>query len=549
MAIRAHAEARPAIVGGLSGAPGKSAILPIVRPRLLALALFLGAALISGFSIRRGIDPFDEGLMLSTVDRVLRGQTPYADFIWPYGPGHPYLLAGAAELLDRSLLWWRIVRVACDAGVAVLVFTMLRGRVPLALALAGWLCAAGAMAQPVSANPFPVALLAGLGAFALMTARPLRPRAWLWAGLLCGIAAAWRLDFGLYSAGASGLVALLRSQSSGRERALEAARFAGTAVTAGLAAYAPFLIAAGPGELYDQLVATASRERDYWTLPFPLGYDGPFSLWPPGAAAERAKDVLGFYVPLLVMCGAAVAALSAAAVARRAQGRATAAWLAGALVLALGGAVYMFSRADEFHAAPGVVALALALPVCVAAGARSSGPGRALAAAGAVVLALLTTNGVLNRASALVQPEPYQPLDLPVADGVKARPADAHALPRVVAELQRRVPGGQPIYTTGARSDLGGFNNPLLYVLSDRPNVLARDVGLFARPASQRRIVAALRRERPGAVVRWTDPLSARREPNLRGRPSGSRALDRYLRRDYRRVLRAGYYEVLVPRG
>ena len=512
-----------------------------MRPRLLALALFLGAALISGFSIRRGIDPFDEGLMLSTVDRLLRGQTPYVDFIWPYGPGQPYVLAGAAELFDRSLMWWRILRVACDAGVALLVFVMLRGRVPLPLALVGWLCAACAMAQPVSANPFPLALLAGLGAFAVVTARPPGRRDWLWAGLLCAVAAAWRLDFGLYAAGATGLVILLRGDEGGRERAARAARFAGTAVAGGLVLYAPFLIAAGPAEMYDQLVATAGRERDYWTLPFPLGYDGPFALWPPGTAATRAKDVLGFYVPLLVMAGLVVAVVAAV--------RERSAWLAGAAALTGGAAVYMFSRADEFHTTPGVVALALALPVCMV-GFRGRGrAGTALAVAAAVALVLVTANGVLNRASALVSPQAYERLDLDIADGVSARPVDARALPRVVAEVQRRVPPGRPIYTTGRRSDIGGFNNPLLYVLADRPNVLGRDVGLFARPAGQRRIVSALRRERPRAVVRWTDPLSARREPNLRGRPSGSRALDRFLARHYRPVLRAGHYRVLVPRG
>ena len=61
--------------------------------------------------------------------------------------------------------------------------------------------------------------------------------------------------------------------------------------------------------------------------------------------------------------------------------------------------------------------------------------------------------------------------------------------------------------------------------------------------------MATLRRRRPRAVVRWTDPLSARREPNLRGRSSGSRAVDEYLWTAYRPVLRAGYYQVLVPRG
>ena len=48
--------------------------------------------------------------------------------------------------------------------------------------------------------------------------------------------------------------------------------------------------------------------------------------------------------------------------------------------------------------------------------------------------------------------------------------------------------------------------------------------------------------------MRWTDPASARPEPNDRGRPSGFRALDDYLASDYRLDARFGSYDVLVPR-
>jgi hypothetical protein len=91
------------------------------------------------------------------------------------------------------------------------------------------------------------------------------------------------------------------------------------------------------------------------------------------------------------------------------------------------------------------------------------------------------------------------------------------------------------------------FRNPLLHVLTDRPNVLRRDVLLQAKPDEQEAIVDKLERTRPRVVVRWTDPASATREPNRRGRPSGSRALDEYLDRAYVVAATFGDYEVLRP--
>jgi hypothetical protein len=138
-------------------------------------------------------------------------------------------------------------------------------------------------------------------------------------------------------------------------------------------------------------------------------------------------------------------------------------------------------------------------------------------------------------------------VDLPGVPGIRVPPAEAEALPRMVAAVQRLTAPGEPIYVAPRRSDLVTFNDPLVHFLTRRPNVLREDTLLQARPAEQARIVAVLRRERP-VVVRWTDPLSSRPEPNERGRSSGVRLLDEHLASAYRREARFGAYDVLVPR-
>jgi hypothetical protein len=499
------------------------------RPRWAAVALFAAAVAISAFSMLRGIDPFDEGLALQAASRVAGGQLPYHDFTWAYGPGQPYLLAGLADLFGPSLLVWRVVRVLVNAAVAVTVYALLRDRAGRAPAVAGALVAAAAMAQPLSANPLAPALLFALLALAAASSDTPRP---LLAGALTALAAAWRLDFGVY-AGVACLAALAL-----RRDARAAARYAAVAAGGSLVAYLPFVVAAGPADMWDALVATGLRDREHWTLPFPLEYDGGFALWPPGTLAHDLKDLLSFYVPLLLLVGVAVAV--AAAFFRR---RSLEPLWAALLVLAGCFVLYLRSRTDPFHETPLLVTLAVLLPL-VAVGAR-----RRVGVPAIAVLALLGAYVVANRASALLDPPRLERLRLDVADGVRAEPEDAATLPPAVAAVRELVPAGEPVYVVTLRSDLVRVGNPLFYVLAQRPNVMDTDFDLQTSAADQERVVARLAAARPRAIVRWTDPDSARREPNERGEPSGSRLLDEYLARAYREHARFGHYVVLEPKA
>jgi hypothetical protein len=501
-------------------------------PLRVWIGLFAAGLLISGFTIRRGLEPFDEGLTLQAARRVADGQVPYSDFLWAYGPAHVYLLAGLFKVFGVSLMWWRVIRIVVDAAVALVVFAIVRREAPTPWAVAAWLTAALAMAQPTGANPFAPALLLALLAVLVASGEP-SERRWVMTGGLVALAAAWRLDFGVY-AGAAAVASAIASSPAARARAGAWVAVASAGFTT--LVYLPFVIRDGPADAWSELVGHSLREGRYWRLPFPLDYDGRLRLWPPGSLAHDAKDVLDFYVPLLLVAG--VALVVAVLVARRFR---LSPAVAGLAVLAASFVVYLFSRTDEFHSTPLLVVLAALIPL-VAIHAR-----RPLVAALTAVLLLLFGHGAINRLSALFDPPTLAAVDVAVADGVRAPPAEARSIEAMVRSVQRRVPPGRPIYVITRRSDLVRINDPLVYVLTERNNPDRQDFGLQTGAKAQAEIVATLERARPPVIVRWTDPVSTVREPNQRGRPSGIHTLDDWVASHYRVAKRHGYYEILVP--
>lgn len=518
--------------------------------------LAAGAALIAGFSILNGIDPFDEGLMLQAARRIVSGQLPYRDFLWAYGPAQPYLQAALFRLMGVSLLQWRVEWVAACAGISVVAWLAVRDRAPGWVAITVWLAVACEISEPRSADPSAPALLAVMAALALattggarargavptaaspsMTATPGAARAAA-AGLLVALAAAFRIDFAAYGLAAVTL-ALAAAGPRVRRRTLPA--LWGVALAGSALVYLPFAIADGPVNLYRALIGNSLATRAYWTLPFPLAFHAP-----PGAGlAKTAKKALDFYVPLLAIIGCAL--LVATAIGGRVQsasGRPARigepARELGLAVLALGFLAYFTSRADANHAQPLVVVVATGLGL-LAGTARVRAPA-------VLLLALLALHGVANRLSAALHPPAAASLRLAVADGVQAPPAEARAIERMVALVDANSTPRQPIYVLARRSDMVVFSDPLIYVLTERDNPTAQDFGLLSGAAAQARIVAVLARVRPRVLVRWTDPLSDTPEPNLRGRPSGVHTLDDWVAAHYRVLARLYHYTVLVER-
>ncbi|UUY02782.1 hypothetical protein LRS13_19145 [Svornostia abyssi] len=507
--------------------------------------LFAAGVVISGVGVRHGIQPNDEGLMLQAARRIADGQVPYRDFWWFYPPGQAYLLAGLQEVFGPSLVPWRVLRVLCDAGVGVLAYLLALRAASPRLALGAWAVAILAMATPSGPHPFPPTLVLCLGALLLVTRHP------VWAGALCGAAAAWRLEFGagLGLAVVLGL-ALAPGGDGARPRGRELIRFVVAAVGAGVVLYAPVVIAAGLRPSWDLLIHYPLFEfADYQRLPFPLTYDGPLNVDSPGGfVSDTLENLLLFYVPLVLVIG-----LAASLVALALRWRRLDAVEIATAVFAIVMLQYLLARTDEFHTAPLAVMVAILGAWAISRRAdllraRAAVP---IAATCALALAYVAIVGADRRVRALTAPTTA--IASPVADGVRAGRAHDDGLNDTLRFLRSRTRPGEPIYVATRRSDLVTAGHPLLYVLADRPNPTAYDIqapGVVTSAPVQREIVEDLRRANVRYVVRYTDPVTAAPEPNRAGESTGVRILDDELARAYAPVRRYGpfvIYERLRP--
>ena len=480
------------------------------------LALVALAAALGGFTIRRGIGPHDEGLMLEAGARIARGQLPYRDFWTNYPPGQWLVIAGLDKVFGASLLSWRILRVVLDAVVTLLAYRLARREAPERFALTVAVAVAGAMAFPLGAGPNAAALALALGA--ALAAR----RAPVWAGVLAGLSILFRIEIGLAAVAAVALTAP-------RGRRGRAALAGGLT---GAVALAPFF-AAAPGAMLSDTFGFWAKQ-DLQRLPFPLDFDGPL----------RPSKLIEFYLPLILLVS--LGAWAVAAVRRARTGpRLTPAALA-LVPLAVVGAAYLLARTDEFHLLP-LAAVAPLLLGTMAAGERW-GPLRLVLL---LLLVLILAHGLDRQLGQALHPPALADVPGPAGDGVQTSPADARALTGLTADVRALLRPGEPLFVANPRHDLVRVGDPLLYVILDHPNPTRYDVmqpGVVTTAPVQREIVRELQRSHTRVVVRWLDPTASRPEPNGAGRSSGVHVLDRFLASAFRPQARFGYYAVLVRR-
>ena len=169
----------------------------------IAALIFGCSLLLLVISMGRGVQVYDEALVLVGATRVADGAIPHRDFYTPYGPAQFYVLAGLFKLFGPSVLVERAWDSMVRAGIVTVAFLVVRRTASrrdawiAAAVILLWLRAVENYAYPVFPSLL-FALIAVLCVSPIFAGRG--SRSLLFAGGFCvGIAVLFRFDSGAYA--------------------------------------------------------------------------------------------------------------------------------------------------------------------------------------------------------------------------------------------------------------------------------------------------------------------------------------------------------------
>jgi len=312
----------------------------------------------------------DEGAVVTYASRVLDGAIPHRDFSTFYGPGNPFIVAGAFALFGESVTTERVVGLAYRLLIVLSLFAIgLRLAGVVAGALTGIVAASMLAEELVWAYATYGALAFGVLGLALATIGSAssgrrQHMLFLCAGLAGGVGVLIRPDFA--PAVIASIVPLLLYVSA-RARIWYGAGFV---ALAGL--YLPHAVLVGSDRV-ERLIGDIRASGPGRTLPIPR---------PWGETWQRLT--LGtFVVGCLIVLGAVLW--------RRERQNIEGRVLLGAGLLSAGLLPWTLSRLDGFHIRPfAVIPLSLLPAVVLLLGARRLAPGTRGRTALSVAVAAIT---------------------------------------------------------------------------------------------------------------------------------------------------------------
>jgi hypothetical protein len=512
----------------------------------LAASLFVISLLYLTLSMDRGVNVYDESIMLFGADRVLHGDVPHRDFYALYGPGQFYVLAGLYKLFGASVLIERVWNTIVSACSVVLIFLIVNRVAPSRLAV---LAAVAALPwfqnnsiYGTSVIPCMAAMLASLLFLAPALGRTDASPRLLGAGACVGVVALFRYDIGFATLGAEcALIAVStwfeRPAARNRPRAvvLSLIVFGGGFAIVALPVAVAYAVAGVLPDLYfDAFAFPASAYARTRALPLPRL----------STLMAYPTEFVGVYLPM-VLCALAVPAIFAAAFARRSALQWT------LLALTVLEAVWFakgFVRASVIQMSMALV-LSAPLAVVLAHAIRGRGRLRTAIAVAALVVCLGETIAWEPPALAMIGRNLTQPPNCRPPPGL-GRIA-CFELPlddvKTVQYVQQHTAPDDPVFVGVARHDKIFVNDVALYFAMNRRSATKWhhfDPGLQTSAPIQQEIVGELQRGHTRLLVidaRWEGV----HEPNDSAVSSGVTILDDYIRQAYAPVATFGAITIM----
>ena len=525
---------------------------------ILFYSLFVVGLLALFRQIKAPANLYDEGLVLTSAERIRAGELPYRDFWTMYGPGYFYALAGFFSLVNPTILAARLFDTALRFLLTLEVYLLARALTSRWVALLPyaavtfWLATIRFYSYP--AFPATGALLLT----ALLFTRYLRDERGRWlflSGMALGLTALLRLDFGGYGAFGFSLalviIELRRPCVPGAAtltrlmRVLKADVLMATgALLVALPLYAYLILAAGGATVYyDLIVFPATVFRNVRHLPVP-------PLLPDFGQLTSAQwhDWLRLYLPLAIYVLASLVALRWLSV--RSISSSDQRFASGGLFIALTGtgvglAVKATSRYHELHALPmtiGAIILATALLYRIPRKLWQNVP-FVIGFVGLLLFSL--SDPYVTHFQTLASHGPTSPT---VCYSQLARAgcvSISQEQEQVAQYLQMYTQPDEYVFIGNSQHDLIFINDLLLYFLADRRSP-TKYTELHPGLATTLPVQQTIARDLAEKDVQWVVMMQSwpSNEPNASSISSGVTFLDDYIRQHYQPETTFGSYQV-----
>jgi Dolichyl-phosphate-mannose-protein mannosyltransferase len=461
----------------------------------------------------------DEGAVLTYADLVTEGAVPHRDFLTFYGPGNPWLVAGAFEVFGASVEIERVVGLVYRLLIVLALFALARRVAGDVSAIFAGVIAATIMAEELVwayATHGAIAFaLVGLAVAAWgVASAPGRRRdlILLCAGVAAGASLLMRIDFA--PAVALSIVPLLLDVTW-RSRLWYLGGLLGAA---GL--YVPHLLVVGPAKV-ERVVSDLLSSAPGRTLPRP-------GVW----------DFKGQLLIAAVVF-TAVVLVAGAVLWRRERANLGGPLLVAAGLYAAGLLPWMLSRPDELHVGPVAMIPLSLLPAAGFALLRSFGVGRSVL--GVLTIAVTAALAVTVHAKADLH-SPALPTVENAGRSFSAFPDRTASVGAVVRRLERESRAGETLFV--GPQDLRRTNYGPTYIYFLLPKLEPASYYLEMNPQTANRegsgLADELRRADWLVLASEWDGWNEENDSQL----LGSAEPNRVVRDDFCLRLESGYYRL-----